>query len=192
MRRTDGFSGVMKAAAGAVWLLASGAAVAATPAQGPGAGLSPSAHGPIDIGAESSTYNNTTCESTWNGAVEVLQGDTRLRANAMHVFMSHKTATSADQAGCGNAQRIEADGNVFYVTPDQRARGDHAVYNADENLIVMTGNVILVQGKNVVHGDKLTIHTVTRAAEMQSSSRVRAVFYQDETGTPGGAPAAPH
>jgi lipopolysaccharide export system protein LptA len=188
MRRTDGFSGFLTATAGAALLLAGAAAVAATP----GPGLSPNAHGPIDIGAENSTYNNTTCESTWSGAVEVLQGDTRLRAHDMHVFMSRKPTTAADQAACGNAQRIEADGDVFYVTPEQRARGDHAVYNADENLIVMTGNVILVQGKNVVHGDKLTIHTLTRAAEMESNSRVRAVFYQDETATPGAPAAAPH
>jgi lipopolysaccharide export system protein LptA len=44
----------------------------------------------------------------------------------------------------------------------------------------------------VVHGDKLTIHTLTRAAEMESSSRVRAVFYQDETAPPGAPAAAPH
>jgi lipopolysaccharide export system protein LptA len=163
-------------------------------AQGPG-GLSPSAHGPIDITADNGTYDNASCESTWSGAAEVLQGNTRLRARVIHAFMHHKPPSGPDQAACGPAERIEADGDVFYVTPDQRARGDHAVYNADESLIVMTGDVILVQGKNVVHGDRLTIHTQTRAAQMESGAqgrgtpgRVRGVFYQTEPG----APAAPH
>ena len=183
------------------WTAAAGLALLLAPlaaaAQGPG-GLSASSHGPIDISADNSTYDNATCESTWSGSAEVLQGDTRLRAHVIHAYMKHKASTGADQAACGAAERIEADGDVFYVTPDQRARGDHAVYNADENLIVMTGDVILVQGQNVVHGDRLTIHTQTRAAQIDSTAqgrgtpgRVRGVFYQAEPGAPG-APAAPH
>ena len=164
----------------------------------PPAGLSANAKGPIDISADTGTYDNATCESTWSGSAEVLQGDARLRAHVIHAFMKHKPTTGPDQPACGEAERIEADGDVFYVTPDQQARGDHAVYSADENLIVMTGDVILVQGKNVVHGDRLTIHTLTRAAEMESAAqgrgtpgRVRGVFYQTpEPETPGAAAPA--
>ena len=192
---------------GAIWTastaLALGMALAATGAaapQGQPGGLSPQSNGPIDITADNGTYDNASCESTWTGSAEVLQGTTRLRAHEIRAFMKRKASTAADQSNCGAAERIEADGDVYYVTPDQNARGDHAVYNADANLIVMTGDVILVQGKNVVHGDRLTIHTQTRAAQMESGAqgrgtpgRVRAVFYQSQQpGAPPGAPAASH
>jgi lipopolysaccharide export system protein LptA len=190
MRRTGAISTACAAIALAMAL--AGAAGAQ-----PG-GLTPSSNGPIDITADNGTYDNATCESTWTGSAEVLQGETRLRAHESRAFMKHKAATGADQPSCGPAERIEADGDVYYVTPDENARGDHAVYNADDNLIVMTGDVILVQGKNVVHGDRLTIHTQTRAAQMDSTAqgrgtpgRVRAVFYQAQPGAPG-APAPPH
>jgi lipopolysaccharide export system protein LptA len=204
-RRDDHFWGGQFWIAAGVFL-ALGAAPLAGAAESAGApggfgpgGLSPQAHGPLDITADNAAYDNANCQSTWSGSAEVLQGDARLRAHVIHAFMKHKAATGPDQPACGAADRIEADGDVFYVTPDQRARGDHAVYSADENLIVMTGDVILVQGKNVVHGDRLTIHTQTRAAQMDSNAqgrgapgRVRGVFYQSpEPGAPG-APAASH
>jgi lipopolysaccharide export system protein LptA len=191
MRRT----GTLWAAATGLAIGLVGLAAVAQPAPG---GLTGQSNGPIDITADNSIYDNATCESTWTGSAEVLQGTTRLRAHEIRAFMKHKAATPTDQTSCGAAERIEADGDVYYVTPDQNARGDHAVYSADDNLIVMTGDVILVQGKNVVHGDRLTIHTQSRAAQMESNAqgrgtpgRVRAVFYQTQPGSPG-LPAMPH
>ena len=46
-------------------------------------GIAPQASGPMDISADSSTFVNEACESTWSGAAEVLQGTTRLRANTI-------------------------------------------------------------------------------------------------------------
>ena len=154
---------------------------------------------------------NSTCEATWSGAAEALQGNSRLRANVIKAYLKKKASGAAGQSAragpagaanpsdCGATQRIEADGNVFYVTPDQIAHGDHAVYNADADQIVMTGNVIVVQGKNVVRGTRLTIHTQTRAAQIDSvaqgrgtPNRVRGVFYPNQPGTPGLAPSAAH
>ena len=186
--------------------LALGAAALGADAQG----IAPQANGPMDISADSSTFVNSACESTWSGAAEVLQGTTRLRANTIRAFFKKKpgsTAGGADsaqggmpggpQSNCGSTERIEAEGDVFYVTPDQNARGDRAVYTAENDQIVMTGNVIVVQGKNVIHGDRLTIHVATREAQIESQARgrgtpnrVRGVFYQ-QPGASGSAPMLP-
>lgn len=172
--------------------------------------IAPSSNGPIDITADNGTLVNSTCEATWSGAAEALQGNSRLRANVIKAFLKKKPPAAAGQSApagpggaanpsdCGPTQRIEADGNVFYVTPDQIAHGDHAVYNADADQIVMTGNVIVVQnGKNVVRGDKMTIHVSTREVTIDSIAqgrgtpgRVRGVFYPNTPGAPGSAAAA--
>ena len=168
--------------------------------------IAPSSNGPIDITADNGTLVNSTCEATWSGAAEALQGNSRLRANVIKAYLKKKAPASAAQSpaasaanpsDCGATERIEADGNVFYVTPDQVAHGDHAVYTADADQIVMTGNVIVVQGKNVVRGDKMTIHVSTREVTIDSAAqgrgapgRVRGVFYPNQPGTPGLAPAA--
>ena len=182
-------------------LLAAGLGVAAH------AQIAPTSNGPIDITADNGTLVNSTCEATWSGAAEALQGDSRLRANVIKAFLKKKPTTAAaapqsaaagaNPSDCGATERIEADGNVFYVTPDQVAHGDHAVYSADAGQIVMTGNVIVVQGKNVVRGDKMTIHVATRLVTIDSTAqgrgtpnRVRGVFYPNQPGAPGSVPAA--
>jgi lipopolysaccharide export system protein LptA len=167
----------------------------ATPASGGlMAGFSTQSQSPIDIAADKLTYDSANCASIATGSVEMLQGTSRLRAEVAHTFSKHKPTTGPDQPACGAIERVEVDGDVFYVTPDETARGDHGVYNADQSLIVMTGNVILVQAKqNVVRGDRLTIHTLTHLAEMVSTAqgrgtpgRVRAVFYPSAgQGLPG-------
>lgn len=167
--------------------------------------ISPTTNGPIDITSDSGDFSNSTCESTWRGSAEALQGQSRLRADVIRAYLKPKaggakappsTGSPDTQISCGQTDRIEADGNVFYVTPDEVARGDHAVYTADDDLIIMTGDVIVLQGKNVVRGDKLTIHVKARQALMDSDAhgrgtpgRVRGVFYPSQNQPGGAAPA---
>ena len=178
--------------------------------------ISPTSNGPMDISADNGTFVSAACESTWSGSAEVLQGTSRLRANEIRAFFKKKLGGEAGgkaaqapggpvggmpggpQSNCGATERIEADGDVFYVTPDQVARGDRAVYTADDDQIVMTGNVIVKQGENVIHGDRLVIHVATREAHMESNARgrgtpnrVRGVFYPNQPGAPGGAAILP-
>ena len=193
--------------------LALAAAGFGAPVPGAWAQISPQSNGPMDISADNGTFVGAACESTWSGSAEVLQGTSRLRANVIHAYFKKKAggaetgvSTKASgpigglpggpQSNCGATERIEAEGEVFYVTPDQVARGDRAVYTADNDQIVMTGNVIVVQGKNVVHGDRLTIQVATRQAQMESEARgrgtpnrVRGVFYSNQPGAPGSAPS---
>jgi lipopolysaccharide export system protein LptA len=182
-----------------------GLALAGLLAGGAWAQIAPSSNGPIDITADNGTLVNASCEATWSGSAEALQGTSRLRANVIRAFLKKKppgaasapAAAGAVQTDCGATQRIEADGDVFYVTPDEVARGEHAVYDADTDQIVMTGNVIVVQGKNVVRCDKMTVQVQTRQVQCESVAkgrgtpgRVRGVFYSGQPGAPGFAPPA--
>jgi lipopolysaccharide export system protein LptA len=143
---------------------------------------------PIDITAEQAEVSNARCVAIWRGSAEAIQEKTRIRADSLTVYSRSKAGGADDKPACGGVERIEADGHVFYVTPDQNARGDHAVYVQASDQIVMTGDVVVVQGQNVARGDKLTIKVSTREAVMESSAtgsgkpgRVRAVFYPDKS-----------
>ena len=179
----------------AMALFVAGALARPAPAQ-----ISPGGNGPIDIVSDTSDFSNATCVSTWSGSAEALQGNARLRADVIKAFLKPKPpstkpppagATPAEQTNCGDTDRIEAGGNVFYQTPDQLAKGDRAVYTADSDLVVMTGNVVVVQGKNVVVCEKLTIHTNDKVALCEgpkgrgTPGRVRGVFYQSPQAQPG-------
>ena len=149
---------------------------------------------PIDITANQAEVVSSKCLAIWRGAAEALQDQSRLRADTISVYSKPKGSGANGQPACGGTDRIEADGHVFYVTPQQSARGDHAVYSAAADQIVITGDVVVVQGVNVARGDRLTFKISTREAKMESNvkgagqpGRVRGVFYPDKADSPVGA-----
>ena len=174
--------GAMKrlwAIAAAAGLLAAGAA---------NAQLARNSSAPIDITADEAEVINSQCLAIWRGAAEALQDRTRLRADTIRVH----SAKEGD--GCGSTERLEAEGNVYYVTADQAVRADNAVYSSNAETITLTGGVIIVQGRNVARGERLVVNVETGQAEMTSSARgrgnpnrVRGVFYPSG-GAPAGAP----
>lgn len=136
---------------------------------------------PIDITADAQDVLQSQCLSTWSGAVEALQGRTRLRAETVSMHSARKGD------GCGEPDRMEADGQVYFVTPERTVRADSAVYTFTGETITLSGNVIVVQGKSVVRGDRLVINTRTGQAQMSSTvtgrnkaGRVRGVFYPNQ------------
>jgi lipopolysaccharide export system protein LptA len=145
---------------------------------------------PIDITANEAEVTNSKCVSIWRGAAEAVQAQARLRADTLTVYSTPKGSNTDGQPSCGETQRIVAEGNVYYVTQQQNVRGDHAVYSQGDDQVVITGNVIVVQGNDVARGEKLTLNVSTRDAKMESGitargkpGRVRGVFYpkQDDS-----------
>lgn len=166
--------------------LLGGSAMAQTPAA---SGNNSSA--PVDISADEQEVITSQCKTIFRGAVEVLQDKARMRAATMTVYNRRKvpgkaSATPGGNADCGDVDRVEADGNVFYVTPEQTVRGDHAVYDYATDTVVVTGDVVAVQGQDVARGDRMTIKTKTNDVKMESNAtgrgktRVRAVLYPDQ------------
>jgi len=125
---------------------------------------------PISFGADAGEYVGNTV--TLRGRAELVQGDNRLRAD---------TVSGLNQTG---ESRIEASGNVYFVTPDQTIRGDRAVYTTADDMIVVTGDVILTQGQNVLTGSRLTYNVRTQTARIEAGGegRIRGVFYPDRSG----------
>jgi lipopolysaccharide export system protein LptA len=142
---------------------------------------------PIDITANEAEVVNAKCSTTWRGNAEALQDKTRLRADVIRVFAKPKGTGTDGQPDCGPTERIEAEGHVFYVNPDQNARSDRAVYTAASDEVVMTGNVIVVQGSDVARGERFTVNVTTHEAKMEAGGggRVRAVIYPDKATADG-------
>ena len=63
-------------------------------------------------------------------------------------------------------------------------RGDAAVYDPSNDTVVITGDVILTQGENVMTGGRLTYNLRTEQAQMAggSNGRVQGVFYPQRGG----------
>jgi lipopolysaccharide export system protein LptA len=135
-----------------------------------------SSGGPLDISSSTTAYDPDNCMSVWKGQVEVTQDQSRLRADEVNTI-SKRTGKNA----CGgDIDRIEATGNVFYVTPDLKARGDKAIYLVANDTVTITGKVVVSSESGVSETNRLVINVNTGEAKMGdagSGQRVRAVLY---------------
>ena len=106
------------------------------------------------------------------------------------------------QPACGGTERIVADGHVYYVTPDaERPRRPCRLYRRRTTRSCITGDVIVVQGKDVARGDRLTHQGLDqqRRSTMESNATGRrpspaacaAVFYPDKTRRGPARPTSP-
>ena len=120
------------------------------------------------------------------GRAEAMQGENRLRAQRFDLYYGRSGDQNSAVTSMGSGlNRIEAIGDVYFVTPEQVVRGDRAVYTAASDTLVVTGDVILRQGENVMTGASLSINIGSGQARMEGAPsgdagrRVRGVFYPD-------------
>ena len=150
-------------------------------------GLGPNADGPIDITADELEVQNKACVSTWRGKAEALQGEARLRADLIRATFATKAGSggATGSGACGDLIKMDAEGNVYYVTSkNQRVRGDVGVYDAQNETVTLTGDVVAVQDQNVLRGSRMIFNTQTGEGRMvggasgpNAKNRPRGVFY---------------
>lgn len=199
--------GLWRTAVAAAALFAATAALAqgprpAPPAPAPAPGLLPGQQQgqgdqPIQIDAKSLEVHDQKKQATFTGSVKVVQGDTTLTCDTLVVFYGQELGIGGDKpvvtaqartqtaaAGPPDAQsirRIEAHGDVTVLSKDQTASGDLGVYDVLAKTITLTGNVVVTQGKNVIHGGRVVVNTVTGNAHVEPApgvpdGRVRALI----------------
>jgi lipopolysaccharide export system protein LptA len=168
---------------------------------------------PIQIESASLEVRDKDKMATFSGDVTVVQGDTTIKCQTLVVFYgggrtggrqtvaaaksdgangSHAQLqkTSIMPQGAQDIRRIEARGGVTVISKDQNASGDLGVYDLKKKTITLTGNVVVSQGKNVIHGDRVVVDTVTGNAHLDSGvssqNRVRALILPNkgENGAP--------
>lgn len=129
---------------------------------------------PLSVTAESQTEVDTgNCTVTLQGKVEIVIDKTRLRSNNAKAF------SARERGECGGISRLEARGDVYYVTPDQRIRADQADYDLTNEKAVFKGNVVAVRGEDVITSSTLTVEMATNNAV--AGGPFRGVFFPQKS-----------
>lgn len=102
------------------------------------------------------------------GQADIRQGDTRILADRVDLYTRGGGLTQNS-----SIDRVVAKGNFYYITPDQEVRGEQGVYQQASESFTVTGDVILVQGENVVTGDKLVYNMNNEAARVTGTCKGR-------------------
>ncbi len=118
---------------------------------------------PIDLSADRAEAQDRADRAIFAGNVIVKQGELTLRTARL-------TLAYANDNGI-DINRIDASGGVVVTSPSETARGDFAVYDLNEGLITMVGNVRLERGGSFLSGGRLTIDLDSGRAVMDGGLR---------------------
>lgn len=166
---------------------------------------------PIKIDADRLDVFDKENKAIFAGNVVAVQGDATIRCSALTVFYKRgkdkdakKTdkpdAKGDDEAG-GKSQaemaengirKVDCAGPVTVVQKDQVATGDNATFDQVARRIVLTGNVVLSQCRNVTRGSRLVYDMESGRANMDpgSNGRVSAMFVPGEKADAAGGKGA--
>ena len=162
-------------------------------------GFSNQSNEPVNIEADRLEVRDKDQAATFSGNVEVVQGQSRLKSRELTVFYvgggggngaGSGAAAAGNTAPGGRAiRRLEAAGNVVVTSSDQRATGDRGVFDMGSNTVVLSGNVVVAQGPNVIRGERLHVDLTRKTSRIETGSggRVRGIFMPGDARKP--APA---
>lgn len=141
----------------------------------------------LDISSDDQEILDQQDRVRFIGNVNAVRGDTRLRADEAEATLARNPET-----GQRRIERITARGDVFYVTPTETARGDTGVYTVSDEVIVLTGAVVLTQGCNVSTGQELRINMQTGVSRLTGGNgRVRSLFFSQDGDRPANSENCP-
>lgn len=128
---------------------------------------------PVDVAADRIEVQDRADRAIFSGSVVVRQGALTLNAARLTVAYS--------DAGGIQIQRLDASGGVIVRSPSETVRGQFAIYDLNERIITMLGDVTLTRGESHVSGGRLVL-------DLDSG---RAVMDGAPTGGPSGTGTAP-
>ena len=125
---------------------------------------------PVDITGDTAEFQDNT--AIWTGNVRVVQGETILSARRLE-------ATLNDD---GDFETVIADGDVRYSNGKEAITGEHAVFQNKTRTIVITDNVIVTQGKQVMSAGEITywVDTGKVLFTPEAGKRIRGLFFPKE------------
>jgi lipopolysaccharide export system protein LptA len=161
---------------------------------------------PIDIESDVLVVHDAKKYATFKGNVKAVQGTTTIRSTELDVHYvgsggdaltggapaSPEPEKSAQGTGLGEGNgtqisQIEARGNVIITGENaQTTTSDWALYDVPTQLVTVGGNVVLMQGKNMLKGDRLVIDLKTGESRFENQDRtvaggrIRALFVPKE------------
>ena len=156
-------------------------------------GFSQNRDQPVKIQAATLEVREKEKQATFSGDVHVFNGDTELKCKSLIVFYEEdpkQPGMKAAEPGPGgekSIKRIEAKGGVTVVQKEQNAFGESATFNMRENVVTLTGNVVVTSGKDVLRGQRLVVDLTSGVSKMDQG-RVEGLFSSGSRNPPGNTP----
>ncbi|PIE39971.1 MAG: lipopolysaccharide transport periplasmic protein LptA [Gammaproteobacteria bacterium] len=125
---------------------------------------------PIDVEADTGTYDQLAGLAVYSGNVKVNQGVATIWAHKLTVILKHNTAERLEAEGNSKAPvRFEYKGNKQPIV----GKGEKVVYTVVDKIVTLSGNAVVQQGQDIIKGNQLTYNL---QKEVIGGSRVKMTF----------------
>lgn len=111
----------------------------------------------IDISADRLEVRTDDNKAIFEGGVEAVQEDLTLKADRVVVHYQAKRPLGSG-GGAPTISRIDVAGHVQFISPSESVRSEWGVYDLEERLITLGGNVFLKRGEAQLEGDRLLVN----------------------------------
>ncbi len=119
---------------------------------------------PLEITSEELELDQINGTAIFTGNVIVSQGAMTMTCSRMRVEYAEDPIT-----GQNEIQIIRLFGGVTFVSPEEAAESDWAVYTLANETMVMHDNVLVTQGTTAISSDKLTYNLDTGDGLMEGN-----------------------
>jgi lipopolysaccharide export system protein LptA len=137
-------------------------------------GFSQNRDQPVNIQSDSLVVRDKDKVATFTGNVHVIQGDTEMRSRVLVVYYEGSAKGALGTPAADNREqqirRIEATGGVRVTQREQNAVGDNGTFDMQSNTVTLSGNVVVIRGKDVVRGQRLVVDLNTGVSHMESAA----------------------
>ncbi|MFN4099912.1 MAG: LptA/OstA family protein [Pararhodobacter sp.] len=103
----------------------------------------------IEVTADQLEVDQTTGATEFSGNVLAVQDDMRISAQSIRLEYS-----AGAREGTQRISRLVASGGVTMVTPEEALEAQEAIYSLESQTLEMVGEVMLVQGSNMLSGER--------------------------------------
>ena len=133
----------------------------------------------IDISADRLEVRTEDNKAIFEGGVEAIQEDLTLKADRVIVHYQAKKPLGAE-GGAPAISRIDVAGHVQLLSPSESVKSEWGVYDLEERLITLGGNVFLERGEAQLQGDRLLVNLDSGVTTLETADTGTA-----GTGEPG-------
>ncbi|SMQ85820.1 lipopolysaccharide export system protein LptA [Devosia lucknowensis] len=129
------------------------------------------AQNPVEITSDKTVMNDDKREVIFTGDVVVVHP-------TVTVWAPEVIATYGEGGTSDIETFVATGGNVRLKTKDQDATGEHAVYTPGDQLLRLTGNVVVTNASGTVNATELVVNLATSVSTFTSGGggRVTGVF----------------
>lgn len=142
---------------------------------------------PIQIVSDRLDAYNEKKLVVFSGNAIATQGDKVISSDQIKLYYRkaprNEVRSFQNDGELTDLEKIEAKGKVTVNLGDRIATANEAVFYQDTQKIVMIGDAVLREGRNIVKGDQIVVFLRENRGVVESSGtgRVKAVIYQEDS-----------